>query len=118
MTSKAKLVLIAAIAAVLLASPALALTQQVSYLICSSGYSLIGQFCISDKTGDIVLPTTYKWAGNSICRMEAMPSDDTNYAELSGDFGWSPCCCQHSEGRRDNEHGVEYDNQRSCHIAK
>jgi hypothetical protein len=50
--------------------------------------------------------------------MEAMPSDDTNYAELSGDFGWSPCCCQHSEGRRDNEHGVKYDNQRSCHIAK
>jgi hypothetical protein len=60
MTSKAKPVLIAAIAAVLLASPALALTQQVSHLICPSGYSLIGQFCIGGKTGDIVLPATYK----------------------------------------------------------
>jgi hypothetical protein len=59
MTSKAKLVLIT-IAAVILASPALALTQQISYLICPSGYSLIGEFCISDKIGDIVLPATYK----------------------------------------------------------
>src|SRR5580704_13669189 len=60
MTSKAKLVLISAIAAVILASPALALTQQVSHLICPSGYSLIGEYCISDKIGDIVLPATYK----------------------------------------------------------
>jgi hypothetical protein len=52
MTSKAKLILIAAIAAVSLASPALALTQQVSHLICPSGYSVIGGFCINDKTGD------------------------------------------------------------------
>jgi hypothetical protein len=59
MTSKAKLVLIAAIAAVI-SSPALAVTQQVSHLICPSGYSLIGEFCISDKIGDIVLPATYK----------------------------------------------------------
>jgi hypothetical protein len=59
MSSKAKLFLIAT-AAVILASPALALNQQVSHLICPSGYSLIDKFCISDKTGDIVLPATYK----------------------------------------------------------
>jgi hypothetical protein len=59
MTSNAKLVLIT-IAAVVLASPALALTQQISHLICPSGYSLFGEFCISDKIGDIVLPATYK----------------------------------------------------------
>jgi hypothetical protein len=60
MTSKVKLLLIAATAAMILASPASALTQQVSRLICPSGYSLIGEFCISEKTGDIVLPATYK----------------------------------------------------------
>ena len=60
MTSKAKLALIAAIAAVIFASPALALTQQPSHLICSPGYSLFGEFCISDKIGDIVLPATNK----------------------------------------------------------
>jgi hypothetical protein len=60
MTSKAKLVLIVAISTVILAPPTLALTQQASRLICPSGYSLIGEFCISDKTGDIVLPATYK----------------------------------------------------------
>src|SRR5580698_9019760 len=60
MTIKAKFVVIAAVAAAILASPALALTQQVSHLICPSGYSLIGKFCISDRTGDIVLPATYK----------------------------------------------------------
>jgi hypothetical protein len=60
MSSKAKLLLIAATAAVILASPALALTQQVSHLICPSGYSLIDEFCISEKTGDIVLPATHK----------------------------------------------------------
>jgi hypothetical protein len=60
MTSKAKLLLITATAATILASPSLALTQQASRLICPSGYSLIGEFCISDKTGDIVLPATYK----------------------------------------------------------
>jgi hypothetical protein len=59
MTSKAKLALIVAIATVILASPTLALTQQVTHLICPSGYSLIGEFCISDKTGDIVLPATH-----------------------------------------------------------
>jgi hypothetical protein len=37
MSSKAKLFLIAATATVILASPALALTQQVSHLICPSG---------------------------------------------------------------------------------
>jgi hypothetical protein len=60
MSSKAKLLLIAATTAVILASPALALTQQVSHLICPSGYSLIDEFCISEKTGDIVLPATHK----------------------------------------------------------
>jgi hypothetical protein len=40
------------------ATPALA--QQASHLICPSGFSLIGEFCISDKTGDIVLPSTDK----------------------------------------------------------
>jgi hypothetical protein len=60
MSNKAKFLLLAATAAVILASPALALTQQVSHLICPSGYSLIDEFCISEKTGDIVLPATHK----------------------------------------------------------
>jgi hypothetical protein len=60
MTSRAKFALIVAVATVILASPTLALTQQVSHLACPSGYSLIGEFCISDNTGDIVLPATYK----------------------------------------------------------
>jgi hypothetical protein len=59
-SSKAKLLLVAATAAVILAPPALALTRQVTHLICPSGYSLINEFCISEKTGDIVLPATYK----------------------------------------------------------
>jgi hypothetical protein len=66
MTSKAKLVLIAAIAAVILASPALARTQQPSHLICPSSYSPFGEFCISDKIGDIVLPATNKRARHLI----------------------------------------------------
>ncbi len=58
MNSTAKLGLIVATATVILGSPTLALTQQGSHLACPSGYSLIGEICISDKNGDIVLPAT------------------------------------------------------------
>jgi hypothetical protein len=51
------------IAAVLLAWPmaltAMPQTQaQGSQLVCPSGYSLVGEICISDTTGDIVNPIT------------------------------------------------------------
>ena len=34
--------------------------KETSKWICPAGYSLIGELCISDTTGDIVLPTTSK----------------------------------------------------------
>jgi hypothetical protein len=47
-------------AIVMIACAARAVAQNAPAKICPPGYSLVADVCISDKSGDVVLPTTHK----------------------------------------------------------